>query len=75
MASESDRTPLEYVPRCFASDIKRLMAESPDGVVGLFVQSVNADAPIRLRLLCRMESYWPSGFCPCKSEQFQPIQS
>lgn len=75
VAIVSGGTPLGYVPRYFASDIKRLIADCPDGEVRLFVQSVNVDAPIQQRLLCRMESCWPTGFQPCDGEQFQPIQS
>jgi hypothetical protein len=75
LAIVSDSTPLGYVPRYLASDIKKLIEDCPDGEVRIFVQSVNVDAPIQQRLLCRLESCWPAGFQPCDGEQFQPIQS
>jgi hypothetical protein len=69
----SNNTPLGYVPRYLASDVKRLIDECPEQEVRIVVQRVNQDAPIQQRLLCRLQACWPTGFQPCEGEQFQPI--
>jgi len=69
----ADGTPLGYVPRYLASDVKRLIEECPEQEVRIVVQRVNSDAPIQQRLLCRLQACWPAGFQPCDGEQFRPI--
>lgn len=71
----SHATPLGYVPRYLAADVKRLMDECPEQEVRMIVQRVNHDAPIQQRLLCRLQACWPAGFQPCEGETFQPIPS
>lgn len=71
----SHNTPLGYVPRYLASDVKRLLDECPGQEVRIVVQRVNQDAPFQQRLLCRLRACWPAGFQPCEGEQFQPIPS
>ena len=75
VAIRSNSTPIGYVPRYLASDVKRLIEECPEQEVKIVVQRVNHDAPIQQRLLCRLQACWPVGFQPCEGEQFQPIVS
>lgn len=69
----SQGTPVGYVPRYLATDVKRLMSECPEQEVRLFVERVNKDAPTQQRLLCRLHACWPADFKPCQGAAFQPI--
>ena len=66
-------TPLGYVPKYLAADVKRLLEECPQSTIRLTVERVNADAPTQQRLLCRLNACWPAGFQPCHDESFEPI--
>ncbi|WP_164103571.1 HIRAN domain-containing protein [Candidatus Laterigemmans baculatus] len=66
-------TPLGYVPRYLAADVRHLLEECPTNEVRLFVQRVNQDAPMQQRLLCRLRACWPADFQPCRGEEFEPI--
>ena len=73
MAIFGSNTPLGYVPRYLASDVKRLVEECPTQEVKLTVDSVNLDAPMQQRLLCRLRACWPSDFQPCQGVEFDPL--
>lgn len=73
MAIFGGDTLLGYVPRYLASDVKRLVQECPTQEVRLTVASVNQDAPMQQRLLCRLRACWPPEFQPCQGPEFEPI--
>lgn len=62
-----------YVPRYLAHDVNALLRQCGPSSVQLFAERVNRDAPLQLRVLCRMHACWPEGFQPCRGEAFLPI--
>jgi hypothetical protein len=71
--TDADRIMIGYVPRYLARDAGMLLSHCDVYFVELFVEHVNADAPLQNRLLCRMRGCWPEGFRPCSGEEFAPI--
>lgn len=63
---------LGYVPRALAPDIRRCVDASAPDRVDFRVRKINREAPLQYRLLCRIETDWPSDFAPCAGENFQP---
>lgn len=63
-----------YIPRYLASDAVHLLRQCE--YFKVFVERVNQEpAPTQQRLLCRLESCWPTGFVPCAQEVYQPVSS
>jgi len=62
-----------YVPRYYANDFRSLTEGKLAGALKLWVEKVNLDAPIQLRLLCAIKAPWPESFSPCASEQYTPL--
>jgi len=71
--TESEPALIGYVPRYLAQDVYRLLHGCPKDTVQMFVERLNADAPLQQRLLCRLEACWPNEFIPCADEAFHPI--
>ena len=61
-----------YCPRYLNDDFHRLVKEANESVK-VSVERVNLDAPLQMRLLCRLVSPWPRDFLPCSSELFEPL--
>ena len=62
-----------YCPRYLSSDFRKLLEKNkPMGVV-VTVERVNTEAPLNLRLLCKLVSPWPDGFQPCSDENYKPL--
>lgn len=62
-----------YCPRYLSPDFHELLSgNSPEAVV-VSVERVNTDAPLNLRLICRITAPWPDKFEPCSSEEFLPL--
>ena len=61
-----------YCPRYLNHDFHKLIQHCRDSV-GVTVERVNLDAPLQMRLLCRLVSPWPEGFQPCSSESYEPL--
>ncbi|MBL8878067.1 MAG: HIRAN domain-containing protein [Phycisphaerales bacterium] len=74
-ADDSDRYTLGYVPRYFARDFLTVGLNCDPDMIDLRVEQVNVDAPLQMRLLCRLNSCWPKNFQPCAGDDFQPIVS
>ena len=68
-----ERMIVGYFPRYLARDAWRLLQECHPDFMRIFVERVNADAPLQQRLLCRMNACWPAGFHPCSDDSFLPI--
>lgn len=62
-----------YVPRFFAKDVRICIQATEPSQVSLRVARVNPDAPLQLRLLCRLITPWPKGFEPCSGPEFEPL--
>ncbi|MBN8597431.1 MAG: DNA-binding protein [Planctomycetes bacterium] len=62
-----------YVPRYLAYDVRLLCSNCHPDFIELRVERVNHTAPFQQRLLCRMNSCWPTNFEPCSGEAFQTI--
>ena len=62
-----------YCPRYLAGDFLHLLKESGPGNTRVIVEKVNPDAPIQLRLLCRLTAEWPENFRPCSGEWYEPL--
>jgi hypothetical protein len=71
--TEDDRMLIGYVPRYLANDVWQLVNQCDVNFIHLFVEQVNAQAPLQNRVLCRMRACWPEGFSPCSGEDFEPI--
>lgn len=71
--TKSEPTLIGYVPRYPAQDVWHLAHACGVHFIELFVDRVNADAPLQNRVLCRMRACWPPGFEPCSGEDFVPI--
>jgi hypothetical protein len=69
-----DAERIGYVPRYLAQDVAELLGHD-EGAIQVWVERVNADAPLRQRVLCSMRARWPQGFVPCHGEAFEPIPS
>jgi hypothetical protein len=68
-----ERTLIGYVPRYLARDILQLLHLCDPESMEIVVDRLNKDAPLQQRVLCRMQSCWPSTFKPCQNEEFRPI--
>jgi len=62
-----------FCPRYFAQDFRFLLERCDPKAVKVVVERVNHDAPIQLRLLCRLVAPWPEGFRPCTGEVYEPL--
>lgn len=65
-------TIIGFCPRYLTHDLRELIKSNAQSVK-VTVERVNPDAPIRLRLLCKVDAEWPEGFQPCSGELYEPI--
>lgn len=73
LRSEQPKVIVGYVPRYFAVDFRRLLTGVKQATVNVLVEGINREAPVQLRLLCRISAEWPKGFRPCSGRDFEPI--
>jgi hypothetical protein len=62
-----------YCPRYLSQDFHELLYRNRPVDVIVSVERVNTDAPLNLRLICRIIAPWPDKFEPCSSEEFMPL--
>jgi len=62
-----------YVPKYYSNELCQLIDKNGHKEVKVTVQQVNADAPIQYKVLCKIETPWPSTFSPCSDKSFQVI--
>jgi hypothetical protein len=62
-----------YTPRYYTEDLRHLMGSKVADSVKVWVEKVNSDAPIQLRLLCSMKARWPDNSLPCSGELYTPL--
>jgi hypothetical protein len=61
-----------YCPRYFNRDWLVLLRDDPVNT-RVIVERVNHDAPMQLRLLCRITAPWPEHFQPCVDEEYEAL--
>ncbi len=64
-----------YCPRYYSGEFSKLLKSVESDNVRVTVEQVNPDAPMQLRLLCKLHAPWPANFSACAMEQFQPLAS
>jgi len=62
-----------YCPRYLSRDFRKLLEENKPMDVVVTVERVNTEAPLNLRLLCKLVAPWPDGFQPCSDETYKPL--
>jgi hypothetical protein len=62
-----------YCPRYLSPDFYELLEKTRTMDIKVSVERINVDAPLHLRLLCKMVAPWPEGFEPCSGEEFKPL--
>ncbi len=62
-----------YCPRYLSPDFLALLKEYGTNNVKVSVERINAEAPLNLRLVCKIVSPWPVDNVPCSDEKYQPI--
>ena len=62
-----------YCPRYLSKDFLYLLTKNGNDKVKVIVEKVNPEAPLHLRLMCRIVTSWPDEFLPCSDEKYQPI--
>lgn len=63
-----------YCPRYLGPDFRQLLEKNKPLDVVVTVERVNAEAPLNLRLLCKLVAPWPDdGFQPCSDDRFKPL--
>ena len=61
-----------YCPAFFAKDFNKLLELNGDKKVNIYVHKINEDAPLQLKLLCRLVTEWPDSFNPFDEKEFYP---
>jgi len=61
-----------YCPSFFVKDFNKLLDENGKKNVNVTVQKINEDAPLQLKLLCKLITIWPESFNPFDEEEFYP---
>jgi hypothetical protein len=64
-----------YCPRYYSAEFSHLLDSVGADKVNVRVEQVNPDAPMQLRLLCKLSAPWPANFSACSLDQFQPTAS
>ena len=75
MALRTD-DPVEFVgycPRYLSRDFRKLLEKNKPLEVHVTVERVDAEAPLNLRLLCKLVAPWPDGFQPCSDDNYKPL--
>lgn len=71
--TDSEPMLIGFFPRYLANDMLQLVTGCDPSLIEVSVDRVNRDAPMQNRLLCRVHACWPTGFEPCRGEDFEPI--
>ena len=62
-----------YCPRYLSRDFLNLLTKYGTNDVKVTVEKVNPQAPLHLRLVCKIVASWPKKFIPCSDEKYEPI--
>lgn len=66
---------LGYCPSFFVKDFNKLMKLNGNKEIKVTVQKVNHDAPLQLKLLCKLSTKWPDKFTSFDNEDFMPYKA
>lgn len=66
-------TVVGYCPRFCNEDFHYILNSDSASTLNIKVEKVNLDAPIQMRLLCKLTSKWPKGFSPCSGDEYTSI--
>jgi hypothetical protein len=61
-----------YCPAFFVKDFNKLLNLNGQNNVEIKVQKINEDAPLQLKLLCKLTTKWPENFEPFDENEFSP---
>ena len=64
---------LGYCPSFFVSDFNKLLELNGATEVNISVEKVNFDAPVQMKLLCKLKTRWPKNFEPFENDEFKKI--
>lgn len=59
-----------YCPAFFIKDFNKLLDLNDEKEVEVSVQKINEDAPLQLKLLCKLTTKWPENFKPFEENEF-----
>ena len=62
-----------YAPRYYSGEFSSVVNEVGQENIKVTVEQVNKDAPLQYRVLCKLESPWPTNFTPCVKGQFKTL--
>ncbi|MFC2013598.1 HIRAN domain-containing protein [Chloroflexota bacterium] len=62
-----------YCPRYLSRDFLELLTKTGNDKVKVAVERVNHEAPLHLKLVCKIITSWPDDFLPCSDEKYQPV--
>lgn len=60
-----------YCPRIYTKDLNTLIQINGAKNIHLTIETINHDAPLQFRLLCKIETNWFDGFVPFTDDDFQ----
>ena len=73
LRTDDPMTLVGYCPRYLTEDCLFLLKETGPDKMKIVVERVNRDAPMQLRLLCKLTAEWPENFRPCSGEWYEPL--
>lgn len=73
LRTEDPLTVVGYCPRYLTKDFYTILEKCEPSDISVHVEQVNRDAPLQLRLLCKIVAPWPKGFKACSGELYEPI--
>ncbi len=74
LRTEDPLTVVGYCPRYLTQDFYTILEECEPSDIEVSVQKVNIDAPLNIRLLCKIVAPWPENFKPCSGPEYKPIR-
>lgn len=75
LRTDDPPTFIGYCPRYLTGDFNKLIETFKDKPqeIEVFVEKVNRDAPLNLRLICKLICSWPKNFKSCSDEKFKAL--
>ena len=73
LRTDDPATIVGYCPRYFNKDFNLMLDKCGVNSVHVVVERLNLNAPLQLRLLCKLQSPWPKNFNPCSDELYEPM--
>jgi HIRAN domain len=61
-----------YCPRYLNRDF-RVLLQADAHATCVHVERINCDAPLQLRLMCKIQAPWPEHFQPCSGEDYEVL--